>query len=161
MKPYSIQELAEGFLVDIDAILRGSLYRNKEDCSRKLWVVVGFVKNKTNGRYARDFLEYALDAIEKTPGDIDKPEDVRSIELCWDFGRLWDYYVSDSNNQQKLEEAIRDNLHPEEVQRFCMHRFLEIIVQDQMDEVFHATLAYLFEEYEAQEDPEDEDSDIE
>lgn len=160
MKPYSIQELAGNLSADVDAILRGSLYCNKEDCSRKLWAVVGFVKNKTNGRYTCEFLEYALDAIEKAPGDNIDDEDVRSIELCWDFGRLWDYYVSDTNNQRKLEEVIKENLHPEEINRFCMHRFLQIVVQNQMDEVFHATLAYLLEVYEAQEDT-DEDSDLE
>jgi hypothetical protein len=152
----SIQELASAFGDNHNKILRGSLHYDRNNCSDKLWTVVGFMRSPDH--YKQMFVAYALDAIENNPGEITKHEDIQQVQLNWNnFKDYWDYYVADSRNQSRLEHIIRENLQPDEIKSFDFEKFLNLLVQEEMDEVFHATLAYFFEVYNAQEDIDEDD----
>jgi hypothetical protein len=145
----SIQEIASAFADTKYKIMRGSLYHDITQCSEKLRRVIGLF----NDRYQRDFLETALDAIEKHSDEINKPEDIKSVTLNWDnFRDYWEYYIANPANYYRLERIIRDNLDPAEITKFSQERFMNMLVQEEMDEVFQTTLEYLFEVYNAQED---------
>jgi hypothetical protein len=153
----SIQELADELYTLCYHAHRGNKKVKKEDCSQKLWTVIQFTQNK----YKYDFLQNAIDAIKNEPSEINKPEDVEPVELAdtyWNFDKLWEFYTSNTDHYYRVQELVQEHLQPEEIKNFCQKRFFNLLMQQQQDEVFHATLAYLFEAYETQEfDEEDED----
>ncbi len=153
----SIQELADDLYTLCYHVYRGNQRIKKEYCSQKLLNVVRLIKNK----YGYDFFQNAIDKIKNEPGEINKFEDVEPVELSdtyWNFDQLWEFYTSSTDHYYRVQELIQEHLQPEEVKTFSQKRFFNMLVQQQQNQIFYATLEYLFEAYEVQElDENDED----
>ena len=146
----SVQELAEDLYTLCHHVHRGNKKVKKEDCSPKLWALIQFTQNK----YKYDFLQNAIDTIKNETKEINTSSDVSPVELAdtyWNFDQLWEFYTSNTDHYYRVEELVQEYLRPEEIKNFCQKRFFNLLVQQQQDEVFYATLEYLFEVYEAQE----------
>jgi hypothetical protein len=156
MKLDSINEIAYKLEEQLEGQKYGSKERLKrEDCSDKLWTLVGFLSDD----YLFDFLISALSDLSNIDDDIERPEELpRNDNPKWTNPKLKDWLEYERNHYEVLEDIVKQYLQPKEIPNFDLSHFIQIAIWQEMDMVYNAVVEYLFEAYNAQEDIDEDDA---
>lgn len=133
----------------------------QENRSEVFWNVANFAGDK----YLRTFLELSLYDIgdingwgDSTPDDMRLSSDWSEPDFPeWTFKPLWEWLTSDSSHLQQVQEHIFE-CHKSGVEP-NLDKCIQYAVWDEWRMVFEAVKLYLVEEWEAQPDEEEEESD--